>query len=188
MNAPLSCVTLRDNFSVTDTFHCFAAKFKRIKTQIFLALLLMYLIPTVIRNFALLGWSEILINAKHFNITIVRSCYSLLFSSLKVSKYQKQIILSSHTSKNQWNFSHFFALASKSGRIKKIKVLNCCNFIFCFNNFLGLFRSQGKKMWKIPLVFWVWEDKIIWFWDLLSFRWAHNSSILYFTRSIFWKS
>ena len=32
---------------------------------------------------------------------------------LKVSKFQKQIILSSHSPKNQQKFSHFFAQASK---------------------------------------------------------------------------
>jgi hypothetical protein len=75
----------------------------------------------------------------------------LLSSSyVKVSKYRKQIFLSSHTPKNQRNFSHFFALASKNGRIKKIKVLYCIKlhelvflfaFIFCFKHFLWLFRS-----------------------------------------------
>ena len=40
---------------------------------------------------------------------------------LKVSKSRKQIILSSHTHKNQQNFSHFFALVFKSGQIKKIR-------------------------------------------------------------------
>ena len=44
---------------------------------------------------------------------------------LKVSKSRKQIILSSHTPKKQQKNSHFFALASKSGRIKKIKVFYC---------------------------------------------------------------
>ena len=44
---------------------------------------------------------------------------------LKVNKFRKQIILSSHTPKNQQNFSHFFALASKSRQIKEIKVLYC---------------------------------------------------------------
>ena len=49
----------------------------------------------------------------------------LLLQEVKVSKSQKQIILSSHTPKNQQKFSHFFALAPKSGRIKKIKVVYC---------------------------------------------------------------
>jgi hypothetical protein len=45
--------------------------------------------------------------------------------SLKVSKSRKQIVLSSHTPKNQQKISHFSALAFKSGRIKKIKVVYC---------------------------------------------------------------
>ena len=40
-------------------------------------------------------------------------------------------------------------------------------------------------MWKIPLVFWVWEDKIICFWELLTFRWVHNFSILNDTKYFF---
>ena len=35
------------------------------------------------------------------------------------------VILFSHTPENQRNFSHFFALASKSGQIKQVKVFYC---------------------------------------------------------------
>ena len=44
---------------------------------------------------------------------------------LKVSKSRKQIILSSHSPKNQRKIFTFFALDSKSGRIKKVKVFYC---------------------------------------------------------------
>ena len=39
--------------------------------------------------------------------------------AVKVSKSQKQNTKFSHTPKNQQNFAHFFALASKSGWNKK---------------------------------------------------------------------
>ena len=45
----------------------------------------------------------------------------ILIIQLKVSKYRKQNIKFSHPPKNQQNFVHFFALASKSGWIKKLK-------------------------------------------------------------------
>ena len=44
---------------------------------------------------------------------------------LKVSKSEKQNTKFSHSPKNQWNFVQFFALASKSGWIKKLKALYC---------------------------------------------------------------
>ena len=44
---------------------------------------------------------------------------------LKVSKSQKENTKFSHAPKNQQNFVHFFALASKSGWIKKVKALLC---------------------------------------------------------------
>ena len=47
------------------------------------------------------------------------STYNLTL--LKVSKSRKQNTKFSHTPKNQRNIVHFFALASKSGCIKKIK-------------------------------------------------------------------
>ena len=43
--------------------------------------------------------------------------------TLKVSKYRKQNTKFSHPPKNQRNFVHFFASASKSGWIKKLKAL-----------------------------------------------------------------
>ena len=44
-------------------------------------------------------------------------------SLLKVNKSRKQNTKFAHPQKNQQNFVHFFALASKSGAIKKIKAL-----------------------------------------------------------------
>jgi hypothetical protein len=41
----------------------------------------------------------------------------------EVSRYQNEILDSPHTPKNQRNFSHFFALASKKWSNKKIKPL-----------------------------------------------------------------
>ena len=46
---------------------------------------------------------------------------------LKVSKSRKQNTKFSHTPKNQQNFVHFFALASKSGWIKKKKLFIVLN-------------------------------------------------------------
>ena len=40
-------------------------------------------------------------------------------ANLKVSTSQKDFLDSPHTPENQQNFVHFFALASKSGQIKK---------------------------------------------------------------------
>ena len=64
-------------------------------------------------------------------------------SLLKVSKFRKQIILSSHCPKNQRNFSHFFALASKkSWKVVQTKdestkrLIWCCEhkeILFCLN-------------------------------------------------------
>ena len=73
-------------------------------------------------------------------------------NSLKVSKSRKQIILSFHTPKNQRNFPHFFALASKSGQIKKIKVSNCVKqhqisifvLLFLFGQLFMTFQKLGQ--------------------------------------------
>ena len=80
---------------------------------------------------------------------------SLLKSGLlKVSKSRKQIILSSHIPKNQRKFSHFFALASKSGQIKNIKVFYCVEqhqisifmlLSFVSTTFYGFLEARAKK-------------------------------------------
>ena len=47
---------------------------------------------------------------------------------LKVSKYQKQNTKFYHPPKNQQNFVHFFALASKKWFKQKIKALDYLNY------------------------------------------------------------
>ena len=64
---------------------------------------------------------------------------------LKVSKFQKQIILSSHSPKNQRNFSHFSALASKkSWKIVQTQDESTKILIWCYwtqwNSFIALIR------------------------------------------------
>ena len=46
---------------------------------------------------------------------------------LQVSKFQKQILLFSFEPKNEQNYFLIFALASKTGHIKKIKALYYIN-------------------------------------------------------------
>ena len=48
---------------------------------------------------------------------------------LNVSKSWKQNTKISNIPKDQWNFVHFFALAFKSGWIKKIKALYCVKYV-----------------------------------------------------------
>ena len=59
------------------------------------------------------------------NLTHFRSAHLYVFKFLKVSKCRKQNTKFSHPPKNQRNSVHFFALASKSGWIKKWKALYC---------------------------------------------------------------
>ena len=64
-----------------------------------------------------------------FSLTVPRlnkpSRNQVIFWALKFSKSQKQNIKFSHTPKQQRNFIHSFALASKSGWIKKVKAFYC---------------------------------------------------------------
>ena len=84
------------------------------------------------------------------------------FELLKVSKYQKQNTKFSHPPKNQRNFVHFFALASKKWLKQKIKALDDLKGVFnTLKSFYFLIQSlfEGflriyKKMYKIWLVIW----------------------------------
>ena len=68
---------------------------------------------------------------------------------LKVSKFQKQIILSSHSPKNQRNFSHFSALASKKSwkivqtQDESTKIL-IWYYLTQWNSFIALIRPLLK--------------------------------------------
>ena len=72
---------------------------------------------------------------------------------LKVSKFQKQIILSSHSPKNQRNFSHFSALASKKSwkivqtQDESTKILIWC-YLTQWNSFIALIRPLLKARAK----------------------------------------
>ena len=74
-------------------------------------------------------------------------------SLLKVSKFQKQIILSSHSPKNQRNFSHFSALASKKSwkivqtQDESTKILIWC-YLTQWNSFIALIRPLLKARAK----------------------------------------
>ena len=90
-------------------------------------------------------------------------CVSLVrdFALLMVSKSRKQIILSSHNPKTNQNFHIFFALASKSGRIKKIlycvkqhQIVSFMLIFFVLTTFQSFLEARAKKMWKFQLVFW----------------------------------
>ena len=94
-------------------------------------------------------------------------------SLLKVSKSRKKNTKFSNTyilPKNQRNFVHFFALASRGGLIEKwtlsivlnspdliIQIMKCFYFFFCLNHF----KRLGQKN--------VWEDLVFWFRDWLTF-------------------
>ena len=100
-------------------------------------------------------------------------------SLLKVSKFQKQIILSSHSPKNQRNFSHFSALASKkSWKIVQTQDESTKVLIWCYwtqwNSFIALIRpllkARAKNVENFVGFFGQWEDKIICFRNLLTFR------------------
>ena len=73
--------------------------------------------------------------------------------TLKVSKFQKQIILSSHSPKNQRNFSHFSALASKKSwkivqtQDESTKILIWC-YLTQWNSFIALIRPLLKARAK----------------------------------------
>ena len=72
---------------------------------------------------------------------------------LKVSKFQKQIILSTHSPKNQRNFSHFSALASKKSwkivqtQDESTKILIWC-YLTQWNSFIALIRPLLKARAK----------------------------------------
>ena len=72
---------------------------------------------------------------------------------LKVSKFQKQIILSSHSPKNQRKFSHFSALASKKSwkivqtQDESTKILIWC-YLTQWNSFIALIRPLLKARAK----------------------------------------
>ena len=90
--------------------------------------------------------------------------------SLKVSKSQKQNTKFSHTPKNQQNFVHSFALASKSGWIKKKKlsiVLNSPKLLIQIikylyvQNFVG-FLEYGRNWYFAFEIYWPlekWPDR-----------------------------
>ena len=77
---------------------------------------------------------------------------------LKVSKFQKQIILSSHSPKNQRNFSHFSALASKKSwkivqtQDESTKILIWC-YLTQWNSFIALIRPLLKARAKNVKIF-----------------------------------
>ena len=79
--------------------------------------------------------------------------FSLCTTQLKVSKFQKQIILSSHSPKNQRNFSHFSALASKKSwkivqtQDESTKILIWC-YLTQWNSFIALIRPLLKARAK----------------------------------------
>ena len=71
-----------------------------------------------------------------------------------ISKSRKQIILFSHTPKNQQEFSHFFGLASKSDQIKA-QVFYCVKYhqtgilvllSFVWTIFKDFLEARAKKM------------------------------------------
>ena len=73
--------------------------------------------------------------------------------SLKVGKFQKQIILSSHSPKSQRNFSHFSALVSKkSWKIVQAQDESTNILIWCYltqwNYFIALIRPLLKARAK----------------------------------------
>ena len=91
---------------------------------------------------------------------LVESCVHRISSKkigwyrlLKVSKFQKQIILSSHSPKNQRNFSHFSALASKKSwkivqtQDESTKILIWC-YLTQWNSFIALIRPLLKARAK----------------------------------------
>ena len=82
----------------------FSPDFAALKVSHFLSIL-QRCIPTFPHHYHKRSYNWILINF-HLLFTFFKAV-------LKVSKFQRQIILSSHCPKKQRNFSHFSALASK---------------------------------------------------------------------------
>ena len=118
-----------------------------------------------------------------------------LLYPIKVSKFWKQIILSSHGPKNQRNFSHFFALTSKkSWKVVQTKDESTKMLIWCYltqwNTFIVLIRpllearaKNGKNF--VGFLGYVWEDKIICFQNLLTFTTEKRQSLnLYCTLTL----